>query len=205
LSVNEIQAYLQPFVDNFINSREMAEFFKQFIRVEDRLSQYEQFWTVWSALYDKVKDLSLKGNTYYSKEIIYNYLFAGISWNEKAKEWHTFKRRECAFFKKASEEMGQHSAVLYAISKILNEVASGFIDDGLEWISYILEKNQELELGDLESNTIFYIENLIRKFILTNRMKIKKSILVKKRIITILNYLVESGSIVGYLLRDDIL
>jgi len=58
---------------------------------------------------------------------------------------------------------------------------------------------------ELETNTIFYIENIVRRYILMNRQKIKKILKLKKNIVTILNFLVERGSVTGYLLREDIL
>ena len=58
---------------------------------------------------------------------------------------------------------------------------------------------------DLETNTIYYIENIIRKYIFKNHNKIKTSIHLKNNIINILNFLIEKGSVTGYLLREDIL
>jgi hypothetical protein len=205
LQKKEIMTYLQPFIENFHNSREMSEFFQEFIYVEDRLSKYDEFWTVWNAFYEKLADLCKSKSSYYAKEVISSYLLAGIPWNEKAKEWHTLKEREKIFYKKAAEEMGQHPAVLYSISKVLNDIGSNFIEDGLAWISHILENNKQLISEELETNTIFYIETFIRRYILKNRQQIRKSISIKNQVIVVLNYLVERGSIVGYLLRDDIL
>ena len=48
----EIETYLKPFVDNFTNSRNMADFFQEFVYVEDRLNQYDEFWIVWNAFYN---------------------------------------------------------------------------------------------------------------------------------------------------------
>jgi hypothetical protein len=59
--------------------------------------------------------------------------------------------------------------------------------------------------GELEANTIFYIENIVRRYILMNRKKIKKILKLKKNIVIILNFLIERGSVTGYLLREDIL
>ena len=56
-----------------------------------------------------------------------------------------------------------------------------------------------------EANAIFYLENFIRRYVLINRTAIKKSIQTKARVIVILNFLVERGSVAGYLLREDIL
>ncbi len=69
----------------------------------------------------------------------------------------------------------------------------------------MLQKNQNLFSEELEINTVYYLENLIRKYVLTNRLKIKTTIQIKTQVVTILNFLVEKGSITGYLLRENIL
>ncbi len=79
------------------------------------------------------------------------------------------------------------------------------MDDGLFWISGIIEANPNLVSVDLETNTIYYIENLVRRYIVNNRQKIKRTNRIKHDIIIILNFLTERGSITGYLLREDIL
>ena len=78
------------------------------------------------------------------------------------------------------------------------------IDDGVVWISNILEKNQDLANKKLEVNTIYYIENLIRKYIYNSREKIKKTNNLKRMVLIILNFLIEKGSVVGYMLRESI-
>jgi len=202
----EIETYLKPFVDNFTNSRSMAEFFEEFISVEDRLNQYDEFWIVWNAFYKNIVDVCIKESRYhYTKEILRNYLLAWPYWKEDAKEWHTLKEREKSFYRKVAEDIGHHPSVFYSISKILNDIGSNFIDDGIIWISNILLKNKELISGELETNTIYYTENIIRRYVLTNRKKIKTSLQIKNQVIVILNFLVERGSVTGYLLREDIL
>lgn len=202
----EIETYLRPFVDNFNDSRDMANFFQGFISVEDRLNQYEEFWIVWNSFYEKVVEVCRKKNSYhYAKGIIHNYLLAGPYWKEDVKEWHTLKEREKLFFKKVAEDIGHHPSVLYSLSKILNEIGSNFLEDGISWISGILQKNNNLFSDELEINTIYYIENIVRRYILTNRQKIKTTKKIKENVIVILNFLIERGSITGYLFREDVL
>ncbi|MBN1293804.1 MAG: hypothetical protein JXB48_18320, partial [Candidatus Latescibacteria bacterium] len=57
----------------------------------------------------------------------------------------------------------------------------------------------------LEINTIYYIETIMRRFIITNRQKIKTTYQIKNDVLEILNFLVERGSVTGYLLREDVL
>ena len=205
-SREEIETYLKPFVYNFNNSREMADFFQEFISVECRLNQYEEFWIVWNTFYAKIVDLCKNSRSrYYANEIIHNYLLAWQYWKKDAKEWHTLKEKEKLFYKQASQDMGHCPAVLYSISKVLNDIGSNFLEDGIFWVSDILQRNKNLFSEELETNTIFYIENIIRRYILMNRQKIKKILKLKKDIVAILNFLVERGSVTGYLLREDVL
>lgn len=203
---DEIAVYLKPFLDNFSNSRDMADFFQEFVSAEDRLNQYEEFWIVWNAFYGKIVEISKKGtHNHYTKGILNNYLLAWPYWKEEAREWHSLKDRERSFYSKVAEDMGHHPSVLYSISKILNDIGSKFIDEGIIWISNILQKNNELISEELQTNTVYYIENIMRRYILTNRQKVRTSKQIKDRIIVILNFLLERGSITGYLLREDIL
>jgi hypothetical protein len=68
-----------------------------------------------------------------------------------------------------------------------------------------LQKNNQLTPEELEIDTIYYIENFIRRYILTHRQSIKKSLQIKNQVVVILNFLVEKGSVTGYLLRENIL
>lgn len=101
--------------------------------------------------------------------------------------------------------MGHHPSVLYSLSKLLNEVGSKYLEDGILWISDILRINAQLLTEELESDTVYYLENMIRKYILTNRRKIKTTTQLKSQVTVILNFLVARGSVAGYLLREDVL
>lgn len=179
---------------------------QEFISVEDRLNQYEEFWTVWDIFYKPVVEICMKGNfRYHAKEIVHNYLLAWPWWKENAREWHSVKEREKAFFNKVAQEIGHYPPVLYSLAKILNDICSNFLEDGVFWISDILKRNPNLVSAELDMNTIFYVENLVRRYIIINRQKIKRTNKIKLAVVTILNFLVERGSITGYLLREDIL
>ena len=201
---DEICAYLRPFIDNFSYSRDMAQLFQEFIWVEDALNHYDEFWIVWNAFYDcVVRTCKEQPSSHYSNELIHNYLLA---WPYKdIREWHTLKEREKGFYEKISEDIGHHPSVLYSISKVLNEIGSSFIDNGIVWISNILQNNPQYTSTELETNTVYYIENIMRRFILINRQRIKAEFSLKNQVIVILDFLLEKGSTTGFLLRDDIL
>jgi len=202
---DEIKEYIQPFIDNFANSREMADFFQAIISVEDKLNKYEQFWLIWEGFYNKIVELCNDNySKYYKDQIIYNYLLAYPYWKESAKNWHTLKEREKLFFKKVAEDMGHCPAVLYSISKLLNGIGSDFVDDGIVWISDMINKNENLWTAELEKTTIYYLETIVKKCYILNRETIRKDLKLKSKIVIILNFLIERGSTVGFLLREEI-
>ena len=202
----DIPEYLKPFIENFSDSRETADFLQEFITVEDTLNRYEEFWTVWDILYQPVLEICNKGYfRYHGAAIIHNYLLAWPWWKETAKEWHSLRDREKFFFEKIAQEIGSYPPVFYSLCKIFNDIGSRFLEDGISWLSDIIRRTPKLVSEELDADTIYYLENLIRRYALTNRSKIKKTIKIKDAVIVILNFLVERGSITGYLLREDIL
>lgn len=202
----DIITYLQPFLANFTNAEAMADFFSEFISAEDRLNQYEAFWIVWDAFYEKIVELAKKPGAYgHTKVIIRTYLLAQTIWKEAITEWHSLKEREKRFFEKVANDMGHSPTVLYSLAKVLNDIGSNYLDDGITWLSTILGKNENLLSEDLETNTIYHIESLMRRYISKHRQRLRSNAREKNQVIIILNFLVERGSTTGYWLRDDIL
>lgn len=202
----DIKGYIKPFIENFTEFEYSADLFSEFVSVEDEIQQYEEFWTVWKLFYDAVVKMSQeKWQRHNVDAIIHNYLLAWQHWKKTAKQWHSLKDREKVFFKKVTDDMGHHPAVLYSISKLLNEIGSSFIDDGIVWLSDMLKKNKNLKTEDLEVNTIYYMENLVRNYAFHKRREIKTNHALKERMITILDFLIEKASVTAYLIREDIL
>lgn len=199
--VKDIKNHIQPFVDNFSVNEHMAMFFQEIISAEDRANRYNQFWTVWESFYKKLKEGSFSGS-YRLSEVVHNYLLAWPYWNKSAMTWHSLKEREKSFYKKVVKDMGHLPCVLDSIAKLLNEIGSEFLNEGIFWISDMVGKNSE---NKLETNTVYYIEKLVRKYVFLNRNKVRQDIRIKSRILTILNFLIERGSVNAYLLREDVL
>lgn len=132
-------------------------------------------------------------------------MFAWRWWREGIEEWRSLKKEDLTLYTNASKEMGNIPSVLYSIVKVLNSIGSKFKDEGIEWIHTIVLNNKSLNLDDLESNTLYYLEMFLRKYIFINRQKIKQEIRLKNKIIPILEFMIERGSIHGYLLRESIL
>ena len=203
---DEIEYYLKPFIAKFKPLEAISDLFKQFILSEDILNTYDKFWVIWNLFKEKVLEICVNGDSNYNVAIIVKgYLFARISWKETAKEWHSLKNENKIFVKEISEKLGHCPSAIYAISKLLNGIGSPYLDDGIFWISNMINSNKKPLNIELDMNTIYYIENCSRKYIYNYREKIRKTKAIKDNILIILNFLIDKGSAIGYMLRENIL
>ncbi|WP_292381904.1 AVAST type 4 anti-phage nuclease Avs4 [Methanosarcina sp. UBA289] len=201
----EIENYLKPFLDNFNSSEAIADLFEEFISAEDSLNKYECFWEVWNMFNPKVIELCKNGDeNWYINKIIKSYLFAQNSWKTNS-ELKALKNENKNFFREISKKIGYCPSVLYAISKLLNSIGSSYLNEGVSWISSILKNNKKLLDTKLETDTIYYLENLSKIYIYKNRENIKKTTKLKQEILIILDFLIKKESVVGHMLRETII
>lgn len=203
--LENIANFTQPFIANLNDSQESAHFLREIIRVQDSICKYEEFWKIWHLFYDKVVSISKFKKSFFVNEVVYTYLLAEQYWGSGAKEWHSLKNREKQFLENSANDIGNRYEVLHSFSKILNGIASTFLNEGINWLSQIISMQDQSGINRQEEYTIFYLENIVRRYIYLNREKIKKEIRIKNEVITILNYLIEKASVSAYLLREDIL
>lgn len=197
----EVKELIKPFVEEFTTNEQTALFFQELISAEDKLQKYDQFWSVWECFYAQIiKADNHRG--YDLSRVIHNYLLAWNYWKESAKDWHSLKAKEKTFYKNIVNDIGHLPAVFDAIAQFLNEIGSVFLNEGIFWISDLVSKNDQ---NKLEKNTIYYVEKLVRRYVYLNRTKVKQDIKIKQKILIILNFLIERGSVNAYLLREDTL
>jgi hypothetical protein len=196
-------SYITPFIEHFQFSANSYQLFSQLITDEDRYPHYENFWYIWDLFFEKISDLggSIDRNRNASETVKY-YLLAHPYWNPGTTEWHSIRGKERLFYDRVVSKMGHASVVLYSIAKVLNDVGSQFALDGVTWLSSMIIANKYIEL---ERYTIEYIEKFIRRFILIKRQNVKRDKVLRDKVICILDFLFEKGSIIGFLLREDIL
>lgn len=201
----DIPTYVRPLIDNFKSLDYAEDVFQEFVSAEDKLNQYDSFWAVWEQFYPCIVELCKSGTGSHAAATIHNYLLAWPWWRSEAREWHSLKEREKGFFKRVAQDIGDHPAALYSLAKLLNEIGATFAADGIFWISAIFESHPDLRDKELEANTVYYLENLIRRYVLLNREKVRTTPQMKSAVLTILNFLLEKGSVTAYLTRENIL
>lgn len=202
----EAKEYLKPFTDNFNNSEVFSDLFKEFILAEDQLKTHDKFWSIWGLFKEGITKICKDGeDRWYTKEIVKSYLFATVTWKDTTTSWYTLKDENKNFFRDVSQSIGHCPSTLYAISKLLNDIGNPYLDDGINWLSNILKKNKNLYTEKLEINTIYYLESSIRKYIYKNREKIRKTTQLKQDLLILLDFLIKKSSVIGYILRENIL
>ncbi|PET62780.1 MULTISPECIES: AVAST type 4 anti-phage nuclease Avs4 [Bacillus cereus group] len=203
---DDILIYLHPFIEGFNQTEFMADLFEEFIIAEDRLKTYDNFWLVWDLFYENITELC-KDKSYgrYNQKIIKRYLFAQGPWDENDTEWHALQDNNKRFFSKVTRNMGESPAVLYSIAKLLNGIGQKYLNSGISWISRILNNHPNLWENQLDESTMYQLEKLVKSYIYKNRERIKRETKLKREVLDILDFLVENGSVAGYMLRENIL
>lgn len=218
---NEIDIYIK-ILNDFISKDEWTQrLLNFFIIKEDSLRNIEVFWRIWDGIYESIvsivitekenqinlaqknRDYCIKGEME-CENIIIEYMLASYTWNDNLKKWHTLSIKQKNLYEKMCTNLGFHRAILHGVVRVLNSIGSCFKQDGIEWIYIILSNNQWLEKQKLLTNTLFYLERYITKVIKENHIKIKQDVWFRKKLMCILDFMVEQGSVTGFMLRDEI-
>lgn len=203
----DIAKLIDPFIKISDDWRvDLSEFFQNIISAQDRLQFNESFWTIWSLFKPKIIELHKKNKDSRNLvRMIKAFLFGINSWKEDAKEWFTFENGNKAFFKSILLELKSNKATLYSISKLLNGIGSHYIDDGISWLSAMVKDNDVLSKAHIDDNTLYYMENLLRRFTFENKQKIREQKILKDKVLIILDFMISKGSSIAYMLREYIL
>ena len=185
---------------------------------QDNNPRYETFWNLWSTMQDYILPLYEKRLDYYKntdfdvhigygfEDVLVTYLLADFPEVPGVDEWHSLKIQNRIFYMTVANRLGYNPTVLFSIARLLNTIGKKtFIDEGIIWLSDIIGKNPHLLKKALPDNTLFYIEEYIFSFVKEKIDLFQTNIPIKKKVVTVLDYLVERGSTVGYLLREEII
>jgi len=203
--VYEVDRFNSYFVNSFVFNRESGYLFDELLFAEDAMNKFDTFWKVWWSYYDKIIECSKAGVPFYGKEVMQTYILAFRYWKSGATEWHSLKVENKDFYTRLTTELSHIPEVLAGISHLLYSIGSLFLEDGIPWISSMLLSNQEVHIKKMSANTIFCMENIVRKYVNVYREVLKTNIRKKEEVLVILNCLVEKNSEVAYMIRERII
>ena len=202
--ISDASRLLEPFISKLNPSEGSSNLLKEFVYAQDHLAAYDNFWNVWELFKPKVIELSQDENfSYRNDEIIKAFLFA-LQWKPEAKSWHTFKERNVRFFSDMVDKLPSSPSTLFSIAKLLNGIGGNFQTDGIYWLAKIFKENSSLADSDLDDGTIYHLNTFIKKYLYDKRADVRKSPELMSDVLVILNFLINSGEVSGYLLRESI-
>tara|TARA_R110000850_G_scaffold155120_8_gene279134 strand:+ start:23203 stop:27915 length:4713 start_codon:yes stop_codon:yes gene_type:complete len=205
LAVDDVSECLTPFTDEFLASEGIADLLKEFVISEDQTGRSDNFWKVWELFKDSIISSALNRPSYhYSNRVIEAYMLASTHWKDDATSWKALTSERKIFFEDLTEKIGGNEAYLYSLAKLLCGLGSSYLNSGIFWLSSAIRDNKTSLSRDYRDNTIWYLEKASRKYIFLNREKARRNTKVNAALLCILDYLIENGSVVGYLLREDI-
>jgi len=180
----------------------------------DTNNDNNKFWHIWDELFPYIKTLCEKRkealitsrsfNHYELDRIIETYCFAWPWWGEEQKRWIGVQYEHLDFFENVAREIGYMPATLYSFTNFLCTIGSDYIIEGVSWLSKIIEENENLLNCELMVNTIFNLENVLIDLVAKHEDEVRKKESLRDDAMIILNYLVERGSTVGFLIREEL-
>ncbi|HET9569831.1 MAG TPA: AVAST type 4 anti-phage nuclease Avs4 [Bacteroidales bacterium] len=203
--IDEVKIYLKPFLENFSVREESKYLLEEFILTEDKICRYDQFWVVWNEFYCSIVSNVKKVSSSSSRNLIFCYLLASQWWSKDISEWHSLTKKNISYIYNLIDDIGDNINVLDAIAQLLNQIGRNYINEGIVWISELLNTYKNLWTEELGVNTVYYLEILIKRYIVLNRNDIRIKAESKERVLLILNFLIDKESVSAYLLREEIL
>lgn len=196
--IDQVDYYLEPLIDAMESSREWHRMLLEIIYAEDRHKKVDVFWKIWESLYPKIKSPQYG----YDDSVISTYLLVYYLAINDRREWHSFRPQDRWIYSKTSKDIGQVPVVLYSIAKALNGIASDFVHEGIDWVYEIVHKYPSLKLDSLQDDTNLFLKRALNACIGQNRKSIRRDNVLLNKILEILTFMAERGSIFAYKLRE---
>ena len=199
----------EPIQENLIESDLTVDIARTMITVEDSLRKREAFWWWMNALkkilYAEIDSYQL-GNEYIAKryrKIVRTLLLAENGWNGIG-EWHSLNKLNMIYYKDLAEKLYFHPDVLASLLKLVEKVGATHFKLVMKIVANMFRMSNGFEGISIESDIVQFLEITIRRFVNQNRNDIRKNAAMKTDVLVILNWLVEQESVLGYIIRDDI-
>lgn len=196
---------------NVIDSDLTCDIAREMIIVEDYIKEREIFWW-WMRELKRIlfaeMDACTVDTKYLSRrnsKIIRTLMLSENRWNSAAVEWHSLNKMDMLYYKDIAEKLSYHPDVLGSMLKLVNGIGTVHFKFGISIIADMFRKSNGFEGIGIQEDIVQYLETTIRKFVNQHRSEIRRSANLKSDVITILNWLVEQESVLGYMLRDDLL
>ena len=166
------------------------------------MQRIPQFEAVWEMLYPKILEFKDEPNTHHRDEIFINYFFCSKIWNENIHEWHSLTPSIIKIFNRAAKDMGDIPTIIFCMGKLFSGLGSKYIDEGLNCVYEATHNAPHMRSEKFSDVAIFYLERFMNQYRIQRSRKIREDINTKRKVISILNFMISHGSAKAFRLRD---
>ena len=167
------------------------------------MQRIQQFEAIWEILYPKILKFKDKPNCHCRDEIFFNYFFCSNIWKEDIHDWHSLTPSIISIFYKAAKDMGGGiPSIIFCMGKFFSGLGSKYIDDGLNCVYEVTHNAPHMESENLSDVAIFYLERFMNQYRIQRSRKIREDRNIKRKVISILNFMISHGSAKAFRLRD---
>lgn len=184
--------------------KESGQFLEKLIIAEDSVGSGATFWTLWQAYADSALKARWAGslNDRHPRGTpLINALFLDVPWNKGVRSWQRMTGNE-ARLDRLFETLPPSGPVLVAFARFLSQVGEKSLP-----IAFVLVAAKLRQAGGrnvlLTSEAQYYLESLLRRWVLSKSGKLKELPGLRDSVLFILDELVQAGSSVAFRLRDD--
>lgn len=193
-----IDGFITPLLPCMQSHSELQYLLLSFIHAQDKLKNTDAFWHVWELFYPKIVSRSFG----YADEVITVYLLIHPWALYERTDWHSFAMQNAWIYANTARDIGQVPCVLYSIAKAMNGLVKNNLSEATDWVYTIVKAHEDLNMGELRSNTVFYLEQALSGYIKTNKKFIRQHNPLREKLLAILTFMAERESIMAYRLRE---
>ncbi|MCB1178107.1 MAG: hypothetical protein KDK36_11050 [Leptospiraceae bacterium] len=201
-----ISIILKPLIDGFKPVQNSYLFFRELIRQQDKIKKNDEFWFIWELFYDCIFNIAREDCFRYDCQLMLtDYFFAYPFWDTSKTSWHTLTSERISFFSRIVIDFQECPIVLFSISKVINDVGSNYLIEGLNWVYTLVENFNRDKFSEKKQDTIYYLELFCKRYIIKYKELLKIETEKKRKMIRVLDFLEGFGSAEAFLLRERIL
>lgn len=176
------------------SSNATSSFIEALISAECQIGSVNQFKKIWKSLYEVVVSLKSSNKRHSYDNIVSNYLLAWPYWVDGIKQWDSFDCDIIWIYEKSAADLWDCEKTLYSFGKVFTSIGSKYIDEGLDCIYCLIDKQVTHHIIATNPDTIFYLEKFMNMYCIQRWEHVKKDRRINKKVRIILKYLVSCGS-----------
>lgn len=188
---NEDIPRLLELFTRYLNTDVHDTFLMAFVLQTVMTSDYSRFWIAWYALYDTI--VRQRDNHFYC-EMLSNYMLNPVQYTHWGDDWFRIEENDMAFFKKIANDLGNLPIVLKNIASVGKTLAKNYFPQLLDIFNDIAANHSDMDMGDMNDGTMMNMEAIMRRELPSLSEKIRTNEMLRKQLLTVLNFMKTHGS-----------